>query len=425
MKLYIRYILSCIVCSLFLNIYAQNKPYRTASIDSRIHSLKVESGNGLLYPPVISLNADEYINISFDLFEEEHQDLSYSIVHCNANWQPSMLSSLEYIDGFDIQEVYDWELSFNTYQSYVNYQITLPNDEVQFKVSGNYAVVVYPQNRSERPLLYACFSVSEDVVKVNCTSSSRTDKGYADNYQQVSFNINKQDYDIVNPVNDLKIYVMQNNRLDNMAYVSAPQYFNNERIVYEHNPKLIFDAGNEYRRFEIVSTRYKGMGVDNLSYFDPYFHATLERDFPRESRTYSFDQTQRGRYVIRESDYDEEGNTQADYFVVHFSLDARDMMLPEGDIYIDGELSEYRFSENNRMLYNPQTGLYEKIMLLKQGSYNYQYLFVPKGETIGKASVIEGNKYETSNEYRVNVYHRVPGERYDRLIGVGRCISEN
>ncbi len=425
MKLYIRYILCCIVCSLFLNIYAQNKPYRTASIDSRIHSLKVESGNGLLYPPVISLNADEYINISFDLFEEEHQDLSYSIVHCNANWQPSMLSSLEYIDGFDIQEVYDWELSFNTYQSYVNYQITLPNDEVQFKVSGNYAVVVYPQNRSERPLLYACFSVSEDVVKVNCTSSSRTDKGYADNYQQVSFNINKQDYDIVNPVSDLKIYVMQNNRLDNMAYVSAPQYFNNERIVYEHNPKLIFDAGNEYRRFEIVSTRYKGMGVDNLSYFDPYFHATLERDFPRESRTYSFDQTQRGRYVIRESDYDEEGNTQADYFVVHFSLDARDMMLPEGDIYIDGELSEYRFSENNRMLYNPQTGLYEKIMLLKQGSYNYQYLFVPKGETIGKASVIEGNKYETSNEYRVNVYHRVPGERYDRLIGVGRCISEN
>lgn len=425
MKLYIRYILCCIVSSLFLNIYAQNKPYRTASIDSRIHSLKVESGNGLLYPPVISLNADEYINISFDLFEEEHQDLSYSIVHCNANWQPSMLSSLEYIDGFDIQEVYDWELSFNTYQSYVNYQITLPNDEVQFKVSGNYAVVVYPQNRSERPLLYACFSVSEDVVKVNCTSSSRTDKGYADNYQQVSFNINKQDYDIVNPVNDLKIYVMQNNRLDNMAYVSAPQYFNNERIVYEHNPKLIFDAGNEYRRFEIVSTRYKGMGVDNLSYFDPYFHATLERDFPRESRTYSFDQTQRGRYVIRESDYDEEGNTQADYFVVHFSLDARDMMLPEGDIYIDGELSEYRFSENNRMLYNPQTGLYEKIMLLKQGSYNYQYLFVPKGETIGKASVIEGNKYETSNEYRVNVYHRVPGERYDRLIGVGRCISEN
>ncbi|MBQ7818227.1 MAG: DUF5103 domain-containing protein [Bacteroidales bacterium] len=425
MRLYIRYILCCIICFLYVNIYAQSKPYRTASIDSRIHSLKVESSSGLLYPPVITLNTDEYINISFDLFEEEHQDLSYSIVHCNANWQPSMLSSLEYIDGFDIQEVYDWELSFNTYQSYVNYQITLPNDEVQFKVSGNYAVVVYPQNRSERPLLYACFSVSEDAVKVNCTSSSRTDKGYADNYQQVSFNINKRDYNIVNPVSDLKIYVMQNNRLDNMAYVSTPQYFNNDRIAYEHNPKLIFDAGNEYRRFEIVSTRYKGMGVDNLSYFDPYFHATLERDYPRESRTYSFDQTQRGRYVIRESDYDEEGDTQADYFVVHFSLDVRDMMLPEGDIYIDGELSEYRFSDNNRMLLNPQTGLYEKIMLLKQGSYNYQYLFVPKGETIGKASVIEGNKYETSNEYRVNVYHRVPGERYDRLIGVGRCMSEN
>ena len=118
-----------IVCNVAV---AQNKPYRTASLDSRVHSLKVESGNGFMYPTVIRLNSDDFINISFDLFEDEHQDLSYSIVHCNANWQPSMLSSIEYIDGFDIQEVYDWDLSFNTFQNYVNYNITLPNDDVHF-----------------------------------------------------------------------------------------------------------------------------------------------------------------------------------------------------------------------------------------------------------------------------------------------------
>lgn len=410
-----------IVCSVAV---AQNKPYRTASLDSRVHSLKVESGNGFMYPTVIRLNSDDFINISFDLFEDEHQDLSYSIVHCNANWQPSMLSTIEYIDGFDIQEVYDWDLSFNTFQNYVNYNITLPNDDIQFKVSGNYAVVVYPQNQRERPILYACFMVSEEAVKVNCSVSSRTDKGFADNYQQVSFRIDRSDYNIVNPVNDLKIYVMQNNRLDNMAFVQSPQYFNKNEIVYEHNKDLIFDAGNEYRRFEMVSTEYKGMGVDVLTHYDPYYHAILERDYPRESRVYSYDETQHGRYVIRETDFEEESHIQADYFIVHFSLDASEMLLPEGDIYIDGELSEYRFSDNNRMLRNPQTGMFEKFMLLKQGAYNYQYLFVPKGESVGKASVIEGNKYETQNEYRVNVYHRVPGERYDRLIGTGRCLSD-
>ena len=422
---FLRYIFITIATCLLCNIaVAQNKPYRTASLDNRVHSLKVESGNGFMFPPVIRLSTDDVINISFDLFEEDYQDLSYSIIHCNANWQPSMLSSIEYIDGFDIQEVYDYALSFNTFQEYVNYRITLPNDEIQFKVSGNYAVVVYPQNQRERPILYACFMVSEEAVKVNCSANSRTDKGYSDNYQQVSFRINRNDYDIVNPAGDLKIYVMQNNRLDNMVFVSTPQYFNNKEIVYEHNSKLIFDAGNEYRRFEMVSTQYRGMGVDKLTHYDPYYHAILERDYPRKDKTYSYDETQHGRYVIRETDFEEDSDTQADYFIVHFSLDVSEMLLPEGDIYIDGELSEYRFSDNNKMLRNPQNGLYEKFIRLKQGAYNYQYLFVPKGESIGKASVIEGNKYETQNEYRVNVYHRVPGERYDRLIGTGRCISD-
>lgn len=422
---FLRYIFITIATCLLCNIaVAQNKPYRTASLDNRVHSLKVESGNGFMFPPVIRLSTDDVINISFDLFEEDYQDLSYSIIHCNANWQPSMLSSIEYIDGFDIQEVYDYALSFNTFQEYVNYRITLPNDEIQFKVSGNYAVVVYPQNQRERPILYACFMVSEEAVKVNCSANSRTDKGYSDNYQQVSFRINRNDYDIVNPAGDLKIYVMQNNRLDNMVFVSTPQYFNNKEIVYEHNSKLIFDAGNEYRRFEMVSTQYRGMGVEKLTHYDPYYHAILERDYPRKDKTYSYDETQHGRYVIRETDFEEDSDTQADYFIVHFSLDVSEMLLPEGDIYIDGELSEYRFSDNNKMLRNPQNGLYEKFIRLKQGAYNYQYLFVPKGESIGKASVIEGNKYETQNEYRVNVYHRVPGERYDRLIGTGRCISD-
>ena len=422
---FLRYIFISIAMCLLCNIaVAQNKPYRTASLDNRVHSLKVESGNGFMFPPVIRLSTDDVINISFDLFEEDYQDLSYSIIHCNANWQPSMLSSIEYIDGFDIQEVYDYALSFNTFQEYVNYRITLPNDEIQFKVSGNYAVVVYPQNQRERPILYACFMVSEEAVKVNCSANSRTDKGYSDNYQQVSFRINRNDYDIVNPAGDLKIYVMQNNRLDNMVFVSTPQYFNNKEIVYEHNSKLIFDAGNEYRRFEMVSTQYRGMGVDKLTHYDPYYHAILERDYPRKDKTYSYDETQHGHYVIRETDFEEDSDTQADYFIVHFSLDVSEMLLPEGDIYIDGELSEYRFSDNNKMLRNPQNGLYEKFIRLKQGAYNYQYLFVPKGESIGKASIIEGNKYETQNEYRVNVYHRVPGERYDRLIGTGRCISD-
>lgn len=417
----------CLCATACLSVLGQPKvvAYRTAGIDDRVHSLQVESSRGFLYPPVIDLDGEDFIVISFDLFGDDQQDLCYRIIHCNANWVPSQLSTLEYMNGFDIQQLYDWAYSFNTHRSYVNYRLQLPNDDVSFKVSGNYVVEVFPQNRPEEPILYACFSVSEEAVKVFCEANSRTDMGYSGEFQQVSFRIARENYDIVNPAGDLKIYVMQNNRLDNMAFVSRPQYFNNREIVYEHDGNLIFEAGNEYRRFEMVDTRYKGMHVNRLAYFDPYYHAILELDRPRAEMNYSYDETQHGKYFIREADYEEESSTQADYFVVHFTLDTRGMLLPEGDIYIDGELAENRFDERNRMLLNPETNMYEKIMLLKQGSYNYQYLFVPKGEFKGRSGIIEGNKYQTSNEYRVNVYHRRQGERYDRLIGMGRCLTSN
>ena len=90
-------------------------------------------------------------------------------------------------------------------------------------------------------------------------------------------------------------------------------------------------------------------------------------------------------------------------------------------IFLDGDFTLRRFDDNARMFFNPATGLYERAMLLKQGSYNYQYLIVPPGEKRGFTGPIEGDKYQTMNEYNVRVYHRRRGERYDRLIGTASC----
>ena len=70
-------------------------------------------------------------------------------------------------------------------------------------------------------------------------------------------------------------------------------------------------------------------------------------------------------------------------------------------------------------------------MPLKQGAYNYRYLIFPSNKgpfsdtsatfttngLLNPTAIVEGNKYETSNEYWVGVYYRAPGSRADRLIG--------
>lgn len=418
-------IISFILLIYSTTLSAQIEGYRTVSISDDIASLKVTSSSGFLYPTIIPLNGNEFIDISFDLFGDEHEDLSYSIYHCNADWRRSGLSMIEYMDGWDMLDVDIWDLSFNTHLNYTNYNIQIPNEDVSLKVSGNYVVMVYPQNSKDEPLLYACFSVAENRVGVECAATARTDKGHLGDYQQVSATINIGSYEIRNPTTDLKVYVSQNNRIDNKVQIETPLYFNNREIVYKHIQDMIFEAGNEYNRFETTSTRYMNMGVEKIQFFDPVYHATLVRDIPRKNRSYTYDETQHGRYLIRDSDNDEDSFYMANYLYVHFSLDTKGVFIPDGNIYIDGEFTENRFTENNRMVLNPKTNLYEKAILLKQGSYNYQYLYVPNNGGKPITGFIDGNKYETVNEYRVDVYHRVPGERYDRFIGWGWCLTDN
>lgn len=400
---------------------AQRQIYQTRSLSPDIQTIQVNVLDNWLSPPIIELNSNRQIEISFDQLSHEAKYLSYSLVHCNADWTPSGLSDLEYIDGFNTNPVENAELSFNTYMNYTHYRVQLPNDMVSFKVSGNYVLKVFPENEPEKPILYACFSVYEKQVNVTSGVTSRTDIDYNKSHQQVNFSIFNPDYYIRNPQTDLKIYVTQNNRRDNEVMVNTPLYQRANELVFEHNRDLIFEAGNEYRRFEMTDTKYAGLGVERIRYFNPFYHVTLIPDKPRANGNYLYDQTQFGRFLIRESNATN-SEIEADYFVVHFTLDY-DNPLIAGGIYINGELTHDQFNDNCKMIYNFETQRYEKEMLLKQGSYNFLYLFIPQGERRGQTGLIEGNYYETNNEYLIRVYHSQPGSRYDRLIGFDRCIS--
>ena len=170
----------------------------------------------------------------------------------------------------------------------------------------------------------------------------------------------------------------------------------------------------------MTTTNYIGMGIDHYEYHAPYHHAVLQLDEPRAFASYSYDRTQYGRFTIRESNAFD-SNTEADYMVTHFTLEMPE--LTNGDIYVDGEFTQHNFNANNRMHYNPETRSYELDLQLKQGAYNYQYLWIPDGSEKAQTGKIEGDFYQTVNEYQIKVYNRRMGERYDRLVGYSIIYS--
>lgn len=414
----LRYILFWIISTMAISAMAEDT--LDGIFNTRFKTLQVKVEGNDYAPPVITLNTDDRIIITFDELTEEHSYLRYSLVHCNSQWQPSGLVDAEFVEGFNLGNVEEYEYSQLTKVHYVHYSIALPNDEVRFTVSGNYLLRVFPENDPDDILLQARFMVSEAKAVIGSSVTSRTDVDYNSEHQQLSLEVDASKLNVQDMYGDLTVVVSQNSRIDNEVRLNRPFRVSGTKAYYEHLSPLIFKAGNEYRRMETVSVTYPGMGVAEVGYSEPYYHQVLNTDKTRSSGQYLYDQTQFGRFTIREYN-SSQSHIEADYVMTHFSLDIP--LQSDYGIFLDGEFTHRRFDPESRMVYNHATGRYEKTLLLKQGAYNYQYLAVPVGSMIGATAPIEGDYYETVNEYLVKVYYHRPGDRYDRLVGVAVIFS--
>ncbi|MDR0750385.1 MAG: DUF5103 domain-containing protein [Tannerellaceae bacterium] len=393
--------------------FAREK-YYTCVNTNQIHTLQVKVAGTMMSDPVIRFDSGERIEINFDAIGHNYNRFAYSIVHCDADWTQSALIPIEYMDGFQGLTIDDFATSVNTTTQYTNYILQLPSEEVRFKASGNYAVCVYRENEPDKILFTACFSIEEPLVTLSGGITGNTLADFNREHQQVNFAIDHRNVPIAYPQTDLKIYVFQNNRRDNAVTGLKPSTILRDRLIYDNNRDLIFEAGNEYRRIEFLSNKYNGMGIAGIQFHNPYYNVEVMTDRPRSGQPYQYDQDQDGRYFIRCSGCTDP-DTEADYYIVHFALVCPP--FPDGAVHLHGHLLNNVLDGNSQMTYNSETNRYEKAILLKQGSYNYQYAFLPGETGSTQPGVIEGNNYQAENEYAIYVYYRPMGTRYDRLIG--------
>lgn len=383
------------------------------SLSPSVRSLSVVLNGDSDLPPVLRLNSDDELQFAFDEMSHNYNRYTCRIQHCDAGWQPSELFEIDYLDGFNDMPVEEWENSVNTTFLYTTYSFTLPNENVNLKLAGNYKVTVVDDD--ETPVAEYLFAVLDERVALSATVSGDTDIDHNKTHQQLSFAVHHPSYNISNPANEIKTVVYQNRRTDNCVAGILPTHITGNSLQYVYNGKLIFDAGNEYRRFEITDTSAPGMGVERVSYSAPYYHAELYTDAPRKTHLTTLDEN--GRYYINTLDgYG--SSVEADYLFVHFSLAAP--QRAGGDYYLLGDFCGNTFDDSNRLFYDAASGTYRATKLLKMGLYNYAYVWLPTGSSVAQTAAAEGDFYNTSNEYLIFIYHKEFGSRYDKLIGVGR-----
>lgn len=359
-------------------------------------------------PPYLAFGGRQYIDIEWDEMSHDYKRYRYHIDHCDWDWQPTDgIFESDYLIGMNDQLIEDYEKSFNTTQIYTHYRLRVPSKEIKLRLSGNYRVRIYEEDAEDEPVLEARFSFYEKEAGIVAQLSSNTDVDFNDSHQQMTLSIGYGALSIFDPERDLKVIVMQNRRWDSRVEGLVPNIRRANGIEFTHNRNLIFPAGNEYHRFEILDVHRTATGVDRIEWFEPYYHATL---FPAViDHAYSYSEDQNGVYVVRSSDnYDDW--TTAEYVIVHFFLETP--RLQGGDVYVSGWWTGQTFNPDCKMEYDAVHQYYHAAILLKQGYYSYE--FVQKDGLMQRTM---GSFFETENEYEVLVYYRTQGSRYDRLVG--------
>lgn len=391
-----------------LNICAQ----RNEILDKNIASLQVVANNDWLSLPIITLNSNDFVNISFDDLTHEYHRYCYKIEHCEADWQTSSaLFESDYIDGFasgntidDVQE------STNTVQLYTHYNISFPNSKCRPKISGNYRVTIYDENDEKHVVCRAYFMIVEPSMAVHLNVTTNTDIDINGKHQQVEMAVDYGNNIVSNPQTQIKTVVMQNSRWDNAVINAHPQYIKANGLQWIHCKDFIFDGGNEYRKFETLDVTHTTMGLESINWDGHNYHAWIWTDEPRPS--YIYDKDANGAFLIRNSD-NIDNDVNSDYIITHFRLKSPQTADP---IYINGFFTNDRFLPQYEMKWNEKNQQYEGELLLKQGYYSYQYLMMKPEEKL-KPVPSEGNFYQTENTYQALIYFKANGDRTDRLVG--------
>ena len=390
-----------------LSILAKNK-----ILNPQIRSLQAVVNQDWLSPAVMRLGKDDVLNVAFDELSHQYHRYIYKLEHCEADWTPSEeLFESEWLEGFNDNTIDDYENSVNTTVAYTHYWLQIPNDRCRLKMSGNYKLHILDEDNDNEEILVVEFMVTEQTMNLDLSVTTNTDIDLNASHQQVSMNLSYGRWQVTSPEDQIQTVVMQNQRT--ARWNVSPNFqtpSGNINLSWTHNRELIFEAGNEYHKFEVLDVTHPTMGVDFIRWDGTYYQVFPFTNEPRPN--YIYDEDANGAFYIRNSD-NRENDIASDYVWVHYRLKAP--RLPEGKVIVDGQWTTDDNIFNYVMAYDEEEGMYHTKILQKQGYYSYQYLWLrDDGTTTFVPS--EGCFYQTENRYQAYAYFKGIGERTWRLV---------
>jgi len=377
----------------------------------------VQNGENMI--PIFRLG--DPFQLQFDDLFGNEANYYYRFVHCNYDWTPSDLTRNEYLKGFDDQRIQDYTNSFNTLQLYSHYKVQFPNKFTQLSVSGNYIIKILNEDREV--IFSRKFIVYEDLVSVPMQVKTARNVKDLNHKHNIDFSIKSNTILFQSPLKNVKVLLLQNGVLSTGITNVKPMYTVGNDLIYKYDSETQFWAGNEYLNFENKDIRAANNLVGFVDSSGGVYNSHLYTNTARAKLQYTYFPDINGNFVVKNLNRDN-NEIEADYAWVFFSLSAP-AYYGKNDIYVNGMFNNYALTPEYKMDYNEAKATYEKAIMIKQGFTNFKYVIADKSGKIDEENAIDGNFYQTENNYFAIVYYKENNARYDRVIGKGIATSTN
>jgi len=362
--------------------------------------------------PVMELGSRDVLHIGFDELSHDSHRYICHLTRCEADWSETTdVFESDWLQGFNDFPLDDYQNSLNTTVDYTHYEFTIPNSQCMIRMSGNYRLSIFDEDNGHEKILDAEFYVVEPIVNIGLNLTTNTDIDVNKSHQQVSINLEYKDLNVIRPEDEIYTVVMQNWNEQTARLNPAPQYIYHQGLRWEHQRELIFDAGNEYHKFEVLDVSHPTMGIDRIGWDGKRYQA-----FPFTTtvrRNYLTDESANGAFYIRNSNRSEIAYT-CDYVWVNYTLEAP----YSGEIFLQGQWTNNADATAYQMQYDANSQCYIAQVMQKQGYYSYQYV-----DKDGRTAPTEGNFFQTRNKYQVLVYYKGLGDRTWRLVGYRGLVA--
>jgi hypothetical protein len=325
---------------------------------------------------------------------------------------------MEYVDGFNEVDINDFGSSVQARQNYSHYFLRIPNQDIQPLISGNYLLIVYEDEEKVRPIITRRFMVTENIVALRSQFMKPTNVELLNTHQEIGLTIDLNNTYVSDPMDELEVCVLQNGRWDNAITGKKADYILNNQLQFRRFDQFTFPGMKEFRFFDIRTMDFARQNVLDFEYDGDQIYALLEKDFPRNNRVFLSDDDLNGDFIIQNQDRND-ARLKSEYVHMIFTLDTP-IPYPNHDVYLIGAFSDWKARPQYKMTFDYDRLSYYGECKFKQGYYNYMYALVDKKTGSIDLEALEGNWYETENEYLILCYFSEFGARYDRLVGFNR-----